>query len=133
MKLNNVCALAMGFILIAVFAIAGCGQRTGGPDTSQVAENAHGQHGHAGDNPVGADQAAEPTHGGWWCYEHGVPEQQCAMCDSKLAAELRKKGDWCEEHIRPDSLCFQCHPENAAKFVALYEAKYGKKPPQPAD
>jgi predicted small lipoprotein YifL len=118
MKLNNVCALAMGFVLIAVFAIAGCGQRTGAPDASQVA---------------GPEQEAEPTHGGWWCYEHGVPEQQCAMCDSKLAAELRKNGDWCEEHIRPDSLCFQCHPENAAKFVARYEAKYGKKPPEPAD
>ncbi len=85
------------------------------------------------DDPDWYDQAGEAVqiHGGWWCYEHGVPEEQCAMCDIKLAAELREKGDWCDEHNRPDSLCFQCHPENAEKFAALYEAKYGKKPPKP--
>jgi hypothetical protein len=52
------------------------------------------------------------------------------MCDVKLASDLRAKGDWCEEHNRPDSLCFKCDPTRADKFVALYEAKYGKKPPQ---
>jgi hypothetical protein len=71
------------------------------------------------------------THEGWWCGEHGVPEEVCGLCNSKLAAEFQKKGDWCKEHDRPDSQCFLCHPELEAKFAAQYEAKYGKKPPKP--
>ena len=71
------------------------------------------------------------THEGWWCDEHGVPEEVCGLCNSKLAAEFQKKGDWCKEHDRPDSQCFICHPELEAKFAAQYEAKYGKQPPKP--
>ncbi len=70
------------------------------------------------------------SHEGWWCDEHGVPESVCAQCNNKLAADFKAKGDWCAKHDRPDSQCFVCHPENEAKFVALYEAKYGKKPPE---
>lgn len=70
------------------------------------------------------------SHDGWWCDEHGVPEEVCALCDSKLAAEFQKKGDWCKEHDRPDSQCFVCHPELAEKFAAQYVAKYGKQPPK---
>ncbi len=125
MKLFNLYTLAFGLTAIAVLALAGCGQQASGPDASQVAETSHEGHDHAGEEVQ--------IHGGWWCYEHAVPEEQCAMCDAKLAAELREKGDWCDEHLRPDSLCFQCHPENAEKFVALFEAKYGKKPPQATD
>ena len=68
---------------------------------------------------------------GWWCNEHGVPEEECGQCNSKLAAGFQKKGDWCKEHDRPDSQCFICHPELEVKFSAQYEAKYGKKPPKP--
>ena len=114
MKLFNLHTLAFGLAASAVFALAGCGQQGGGPDASQVADGEEIQ-----------------EHGGWWCYEHAVPEEQCAMCDIKLAAELRENGDWCDEHNRPDSLCFECHPQNAEKFAALYEAKYGKPPPKP--
>jgi len=71
------------------------------------------------------------AHGDWWCDEHGVPEEICGQCDAKVAAELKKKGDWCNKHDRPNSQCFACHPELEAKFAALYEAKYGKKPPKP--
>jgi hypothetical protein len=74
--------------------------------------------------------AEEHSHDGWWCDEHGVPEEACALCDSKLAAEFQKKGDWCKEHDRPDSQCFVCHPELAEKFAAQYVAKYGKQPPK---
>ena len=55
----------------------------------------------------------------------------CALCNSKLVADFKAKGDWCEKHNRPDSQCFICHPEKEAEFAALYEAKYGKKPPKP--
>jgi hypothetical protein len=91
----------------------------------------------AGDGEVSsADEGGEHAdhhdeHGEWWCAEHGVPEEVCALCDTKLAAEFQEKGDWCEMHNRPDSQCFICHPELEAKFAAQYEAKYGKKPPKP--
>lgn len=119
MKSFDLCTAVIGLTAIALVGVLGCGQTTSGPDTSQVADASHGEHGHEG----------EPMHGGWWCYEHGVPEEQCAMCDAKLASELREQGDWCEEHNRPESLCFKCDPSRAEKFVALYEAKFGEKPP----
>jgi cobalt-zinc-cadmium efflux system membrane fusion protein len=83
------------------------------------------------DAPNATGQVTEtgPSHDGWWCSEHGVPEEQCALCDVKLAADFKAKGDWCTEHNRPDSQCFVCHPENEAEFAALYEAKYGEAPP----
>jgi hypothetical protein len=71
------------------------------------------------------------SHDGWWCDEHGVPEEVCALCNSKLVAGFKAKGDWCSEHDRPESQCFICNPEREAEFAAQYEAKYGKKPPKP--
>jgi hypothetical protein len=68
-------------------------------------------------------------HSGWWCDEHGVPEEVCAQCNARLAAEFKKKGDWCKDHDRPDSQCFVCHPELKERFAAQYRAKYGKEPP----
>jgi len=73
----------------------------------------------------------EHGHDGWWCDEHGVPEEKCAQCNVKLVADFKAKGDWCKEHERPDSQCFICHPEKEAEFAAQYEAKYGKQPPKP--
>jgi hypothetical protein len=75
--------------------------------------------------------AAGHSHEGWWCDEHGVPEEECAQCHAKLVAGFKAKSDWCEKHNRPDSQCFICHPEKEAEYAALYEAKYGKKPPKP--
>jgi hypothetical protein len=76
-------------------------------------------------------EAAGHSHEGWWCDEHGVPEEDCALCHPKLIADFKAKGDWCEKHNRPDSQCFICHPEKEAEFAARYEAKYGTKPPKP--
>lgn len=79
---------------------------------------------------VATEQSATETkHDGWWCAEHGVPEGECALCSAKVAADFQKKGDWCKQHDRPESQCFICYPEYEEKFAALYEAKYGKKPP----
>jgi hypothetical protein len=82
-------------------------------------------------------EAQTPTaghsHEGWWCEEHGVPEEVCAQCNAKLVADFKAKGDWCEEHNRPESQCFLCNPEKEVEFAALYEAKYGKQPPKPAE
>jgi hypothetical protein len=68
-------------------------------------------------------------HSGWWCDEHGIPEEVCAQCNARLAAEFKKKGDWCKEHDRPESQCFICHPELKERFAAQYRARYGKEPP----
>jgi cobalt-zinc-cadmium efflux system membrane fusion protein len=82
-------------------------------------------------------QVAEKTkghdHSGWWCEEHGVPEEACGQCSAKVAVESKKKGDWCKEHDRPDSQCFLCHPELKERFAAQYRAKYGKEPPPTED
>ncbi|HMF10987.1 MAG TPA: hypothetical protein VKE94_01740 [Gemmataceae bacterium] len=68
-------------------------------------------------------------HDSWWCDEHGMPEEVCAQCNTKLAAQFKKQGDWCKDHDRPDSQCFVCHPDLKEKFAAQYRAKYGKEPP----
>ena len=84
------------------------------------------------DSPAQVADAGH-QHEGWWCDEHGVPEEVCALCNKKVAAGFKGKGDWCTEHDRPESQCFICHPEREAEFAALYEAKYGKQPPKPED
>lgn len=78
-------------------------------------------------------KAAQTAHDEWWCAEHGVPEEVCGLCSSKVAKEMKAKGDWCAKHDRPDSQCFICHPEYKEKFAAQYRAKYGKEPPPTED
>jgi len=109
--------LACGVLMVAGLGVAGCGNS---PEKSP---------------PVAAKPAVneEHKHDGWWCDEHGVPEEVCARCSTKLVADFKAKGDWCKEHERPESQCFICHPEKEAEFAAQYEAKYGKKPPKPHD
>jgi hypothetical protein len=72
-------------------------------------------------------------HSGWWCAEHGVPEEICSQCNPKVASECKKKGDWCKEHDRAKSQCFKCNPKLKEKFAAQYRAKYGKEPPPTED
>lgn len=109
--------LRLGFFSLlatAGLAFGGCGGAgTKGPEASNAAA------------PV-ADACAV----GGWCTEHCVPEELCAQCNAKVAAECQQKGDWCKEHSRPESQCFLCNPKLEAKFAAEYEAKYGKKPPK---
>lgn len=110
-------AASLSLLAVAGLSVAGCGSGgTKGPEAGKQATPA-------------ADASAVAVN---WCVEHGVPEDICAQCNPKVAAECQQKGDWCREHNRPDSQCFLCHPELKAKFAAEYEAKYGRKPPQPA-
>ena len=120
MKTLQFCSLVLPAVLL--FAI-GC--------TGPVAPDAASKDKSGGPTAAPAEKKAGHSHEGWWCDEHGVPEEVCGLCNSKLAAEFQKKGDWCKEHDRPDSQCFLCHPELEAKFAAQYEAKYGKQPPKP--
>lgn len=108
--MRTICAgmLAVGCIL------CGCSSGEATPAV-EVSAAAGSQHGH--------------SHDGWWCPEHGVPEDVCGLCDPKVAARMQADGDWCREHDRPDTQCFACHPEAQARYAALYEAKYGEQPP----
>jgi len=103
--------------LVAAVALlaSGCGQKASEPsgDSTPVAETGH------------------DDHGGWWCAEHGIPEEECSMCSAKAADDFKAKGDWCEEHNRAESQCFKCDPSRAEKFAKLYEAKFGHQPPKP--
>ncbi len=112
--------LLMGMLAAATFAMSGCG----GSDTGGAVHN-HGED--------GAETVVDHSHGGWWCTEHGVPEGECARCDSSLVASFKEKGDWCDEHDRPESQCFICSPARFDKFAARYEAKTGHKPPAPEE
>ena len=109
----------------ALFAFtAGCGSDsapsgTGAPST--------------GGTPVADEHGDKEGDGhnldGWWCSEHGVPEGECAQCNSDLIAQFKADGDWCEKHNRPESQCFLCDPSRFEKFAARYEANFGKRPP----
>ncbi len=117
--MNVMSTLKVSSMACAVFslAVAGCNRSSEksnpeAPATTQTSSAGH-------------------EHGGWWCDEHGVPEEVCALCKTELVADFKAKKDWCKEHDRPDSQCFICHPEREIEFAAQYEAKYGKKPPKP--
>ena len=113
--LQRVSVLALGLITIS---LAGCGTAADAPTAQQGSTTT---------------AATADDHSGWWCNEHGIPEEECGQCDPKVAEAHKAKGDWCRDHERPDSQCFVCHPEHAKRFVALYEAKYGKAPPPRSD
>ena len=118
--------VAFGSLAVAVLALTGC--KDGGTAQQEPAgatEVAHDEHDH--------DESghAEHGHGGWWCSEHGVPEEVCAQCDSSLITTFKEKGDWCEKHNRPESHCFICGPERFEAFAARYKAKMGEEPPTP--
>ena len=106
-------AASISVVALVALMVAGCGSdATKGPETPKAAPAV---------TPVAVN----------WCSEHGVPEDICARCNAKVAAEYKQKGDWCKEHDRPESQCFLCDPKRADKFAAEYEAKYGSKPPKP--
>lgn len=79
-----------------------------------------------------ADKTGEQAskHDAWWCDEHGIPEDECSMCSSKVANACKAKGDWCDKHNRARSQCFICEPALQEVFAAKYRAHYpGKEPP----
>lgn len=117
-----------GTLLTLVAALllssAGCG---GGKDDKKTT-TAPTTTGQASD-----DKSKDPKHAGWWCTEHGVPEHMCSLClgDDEVQKQFKSKKDWCKIHERAQSQCFKCNPKLYEKFEAMYEAKYGKKPPAP--
>jgi cobalt-zinc-cadmium efflux system membrane fusion protein len=123
----------IGLILAAAggcsLAVVGCGP-TKSTETSSAPNRAIAS---APNSEKEVTESKAADHTGWWCAEHGVPEENCGQCSAKYAAECKKKGDWCKEHDRPESQCFLCHPDLKEKFAAQYRAKYGKEPPPTED
>lgn len=118
--------LVYGTMFFALFTVVAFGAIGCNSDTETV-----GTEGKTDDQD--GEEHASDEHSGWWCVEHGVPEEECALCQKALIADFKAQGDWCEDHDRPDSQCFICHPENFEKFSMRYEAKFGEKPPKPTD
>ena len=121
--------LAIPAIVCGLLVITGCAKS--GEEAAPVAKAEEEHHEHDEEGHDHEHEYREEGHNlhGFWCAEHGIPEEICAQCNTKLAAVFQKKGDWCEEHKRPDSQCFIHHPELEEKFIAQYEVKFGKKPP----
>ncbi len=116
-----IAALAGGLL-----GFSGCGTETA-PIEIELPLDEHAGHDHA------EGEHSSHDHSGWWCTEHGVPEAECALCDSSLIADFKAKDDWCDDHNRPASQCYKCDPTRLERFAARYEAKFGEQPPQPTD
>jgi hypothetical protein len=119
MKLRIRVGLSAVLFGLAVLAL-GCGGAKDAPRTEATPK--------AKDTEVAKNKPVD-DHSGWWCAEHGIPEEECSMCSSKVAKEFKAKGDWCEMHKRAKSQCFKCDPSLKEKFAAKYKAKFGTEPP----
>lgn len=130
MKLHARSTIILALLTLGLcpLVLTGCGAEDDGEtETAATTDDPAAKHDEVADEDEGHN-----LHG-YWCVAHGIPEEICAQCNSKLAAEYQEKGDWCEEHGRPDSQCFIHHPELAEEFAAQYEAKFGEKPPARLD
>jgi hypothetical protein len=105
-------------VLAALLVALGCDQKsaTTPPARSET------------DGPRAAKKVDD--HSGWWCDEHALPEEVCDLCSKKYREAEKKKGNWCE-HNRVKTSCFICTPEAKEKWAKEYEARYGKRPPEP--
>jgi hypothetical protein len=102
--------------VFGLLLLAGCGQ-TEKPSVLGSKERA------------GQKADEKDKHDDWWCAEHGIPEDECSMCNAKVTKECKARGDWCEKHDRAKSQCFICDPKRKEFYAAKYRAKYGKEPP----
>lgn len=115
---------AFALLAPAIVVLVGCGP--GAPDAAQTKPTA-GQAALAKGDGKAIPKVDD--HSEWWCGEHGIPEDECSQCSSKLAKAMQAKGDWCAKHDRAQSQCFVCDPTLKDKYAAKYRAKYGKEPP----
>jgi hypothetical protein len=115
-----------GFVVLALAGLAFTG--AGCSNANKKSADAQAKN---GDGKKGLKVIAK--HGGWWCQEHGVPEEMCSLCSDEAADKCKKEGDWCKEHDRAKSQCFKCDPTLYANFEQMYVAKYGSAPPRPPE
>ena len=67
-----------GLLSLSMIVLSGCGK-------SETATT--------GSEASPAVSTVDHSHGGWWCPEHGVPEEECAQCDKSLVAKFKAAGD----------------------------------------
>ncbi len=124
--------VGLGFLAALAFVVAGCGKvdskgaKAGKQDTHHHGD---GKHDHSHDHDQAKADKKVDDHSGWWCDNHGIPEEECSMCSPKAEKEAKEKGDWCKEHERALSQCFHCKPERREFYAAKHRAKLGKEPP----
>lgn len=132
--------LSRGGPALALFAalalvVAGCGQKD---DKGGVAKNEHVDKpavkgdGDKDGSKKDPGKAEDKGDSGWWCDEHGLPEDVCDLCHKKYRESEKAKGNWCE-HDRVKTSCFKCNPGLKEKYAAEYKAKFGKEPPPAED
>lgn len=112
--------LTISAVMVLAFSTVGCNQQTKSDNKNQAKADDKGK-----------KDAPKDDHSGWWCQEHGVPEDICSLCNAAHAAKLKKEGDWCKLHDRAQSQCFKCDPSKYEKFEQMYVAKFNKKPERP--
>jgi hypothetical protein len=117
----------LALLAALVLTAGGCGEA----DKGQA--KGRGRKGSGADGSSATAGAGKGDHSGWWCDEHGIPEEECSMCSAKAARQFKTKGDWCNEHDRAKSQCFLCDPSLREKYAARYRAKYGTEPPEPTE
>jgi len=126
-----------GLAAMAFVVVAGCGGDTSSTKKTSAATGKVADGGKGSTAPEVVKSQSVPSkadkvvddHSGWWCPEHGIPEEECSMCSDKVAKEAKAKGDWCEKHERAMSQCFICKPERREFYAAKHRAKFGKAPP----
>jgi len=85
-------------LLAAAILVVGCAKK----EEATPPKDSKGQ-------AKGIPTTAGPHAAGTWCAEHGVPEDECSMCNDKVHAECKKKGELCDKHPdRAKSQCFIC-------------------------
>jgi hypothetical protein len=108
-------------LLAGLIAVVGCGQ--------QPAQNTGSG---KKDKSVAKAEKDDDGHG-WWCNEHGVVEDECSICQKDVFKKL-KPDEICPKHPdRAKAQCFICNPDLWEKSKAVYQAKYGKEPPEPKE
>lgn len=120
------------FVLAGVAAVtvvsSGCTK-----NDSTAAKDKAKSPGKADDSKQAKVDLKKDDHSGWWCAEHGIPEEKCSLClpEAQVKTMFKDNGDWCKIHERAQSQCFKCDPALYKKFEAEYVAKYNKKPEPP--
>lgn len=119
-------SLMLGVFAAVAMLTTGCGDKGGASGDAKGKDKTVAK--------AGDDKKAEEKdkHSGWWCDEHGIPEEVCDLCSKKFRDAEKAKGNWCE-HNRVKTSCFKCNPGLREKYAAEYKAKYGKEPPPMED
>jgi hypothetical protein len=85
MRVTNRLAGIVTLFASITFLVAGCGKES---DKGNQTETKDGQAEKKSAKDGEEKQAHD--HSGWWCEEHGVPENLCSVCSNEAAAKCKK-------------------------------------------